>query len=67
MNSYTVLATIPSLPAAVAQQASSVEASSIPVAANKALAIIMRREGVKGRHIDGLTLRITCNGRIEKK
>lgn len=67
MKSYTVLATFPTLPASVAQQASTVEASGIPVAVNRALGHILRRDGVRGRHIERLTIQVTCNGKVEKK
>jgi hypothetical protein len=67
MKSFTTLATFPTLPAAVAQQSSTVEASSIPVAACRALQLILARPGVKGKRIEGVTLRITCNGPVEKR
>jgi len=66
MKSYTVVATFPTLPAAVAQQAAVVEASGFPVAVNRALDRIMRRDGVKGRQVERLTLQVTCHGRVEK-
>lgn len=67
MKSFTVLATFPTLPASVAQQASTVEASSAPVAVNRALGFILRRDGVKGKQIETFTLRVTCNGKAERK
>lgn len=64
MKSYTVLATFPTLPASVAQQAKSVEGASVHVAVSRALEEIMRRDGVKGRRIESFTLRVTCNGKV---
>lgn len=67
MKSFTVCATFPSLPAAVARQAATVEASAPHVAVGRALETIMRREPVKGRHIEFFTLSVACNGKVETK
>ena len=67
MKSYTVLATFPTLPASVAQQAATAQASSPHVAVGRALEQIMRRDGVKGRHVERFTLSVSCNGKVERK
>lgn len=67
MKSFTVLATFPTLPAPVAQQAATAEASSAHTAVGRALENIMCRDGVKGRKIESFTLRVTCNGKVERK
>jgi hypothetical protein len=67
MKSFTILATFPTLPAPVAQQAATAQASRAPVAVGRALEQIMRRDGVKGRQIESFTLRVTCNGKVERE
>lgn len=65
MKSFTIFATFPTLPTPVAQQAAT--AQRAPVAVGRALEHIMRREGVKGRQVESFTLRVTCNGKVERK
>lgn len=67
MKSFTVCATFPSLPASVARQAATVEASAPHVAVGRALETIMRRDAVKGRRVDFFTLSVACNGKVERK
>lgn len=67
MKSFTVCATFPTLPASIAQQAATVEASAPHVAVGRAVQIIMQRDAVKGRHIERFTLLVSCNGKVERK
>jgi hypothetical protein len=66
MKSYTVLATFPTLPAKVAQQAATAEATTAPTAVSRALETIMKRDGVRGRRVEQFTLRVSCNGKVSK-
>jgi hypothetical protein len=67
MKSYTVLATFPTLPASVAQQAATGAGSDMSVAVCRAIKTIMQRKGVKGRRIERFTLSVTCNGEVESQ
>lgn len=61
MKSYTVVITLPDLPAARAEWVFGVDASAIHVAVSRALAALRRDKRVKGRRISKAVIVATLN------